>query len=41
MQNMNEAFKDAAALGVTVCCSSGDDGSSDLRLKPLDLNCAS
>jgi kumamolisin len=31
MQVMNEAFKDAAALGVTVCCAAGDDGSSDLR----------
>ncbi len=26
---MDQAFQDAAALGVTVCCSSGDDGSSD------------
>src|SRR5262249_61259652 len=25
----DQAFQDAAALGVTVCCSSGDDGSSD------------
>jgi kumamolisin len=24
-------LQDAAALGVTVCCSSGDDGSSDIR----------
>ena len=27
----DQALQDAAALGVTVCCSSGDDGSSDLR----------
>lgn len=26
---MDQAFQDAAALGVTVCCSAGDDGSSD------------
>jgi kumamolisin len=26
---MDQAFQDAAALGVTVCCASGDDGSSD------------
>src|SRR5438445_4133324 len=25
------ALQDAAALGVTVCCSAGDDGSSDIR----------
>ncbi|GMA62557.1 kumamolisin [Alicyclobacillus fastidiosus] len=29
MQAMNSAFQDAAALGVTVCCASGDDGSAD------------
>jgi kumamolisin len=29
MQAMDQAFQDAAALGVTVCCASGDDGSSD------------
>ena len=28
-------LQDAAALGVTVCCSSGDDGSSDIR-KPSE-----
>lgn len=28
-------LQDAAALGVTVCCSSGDDGSSDIR-QPAD-----
>ena len=27
----NHALQDASALGVTVCCSSGDDGSSDIR----------
>ncbi|NEN83506.1 S53 family peptidase [Paenibacillus elgii] len=26
---MNQAFRDAAALGVTICCASGDDGSTD------------
>jgi kumamolisin len=31
----NQALQDAATLGVTVCCSSGDDGSSDIR-KPAD-----
>ena len=31
MQAMDDAFKDAAALGVTVCCAAGDDGSSDIR----------
>jgi kumamolisin len=29
MQAMDHAFQDAATLGVTVCCASGDDGSSD------------
>jgi len=28
-QAMDEAFQEAATLGVTVCCASGDDGSSD------------
>ncbi len=31
MQAMDSAFRDAAALGVTICCAAGDDGSSDLR----------
>jgi kumamolisin len=31
----DQALQDAAALGVTVCCSSGDDGSSDIR-RPQD-----
>ena len=31
----DQVLQDAAALGVTVCCSSGDDGSSDIR-KPAD-----
>lgn len=30
-QAMDQALQDAAALGVTVCCAAGDDGSSDLR----------
>ncbi len=25
----DQAFEAAAALGITICCSSGDDGSSD------------
>jgi kumamolisin len=29
MQAFNQAFQAAAALGVTVCCASGDDGSAD------------
>jgi kumamolisin len=29
MQAMNDAFQDAAALGVTICCASGDSGSTD------------
>jgi kumamolisin len=27
----DQALQDAAALGVTVCCAAGDDGSSDIR----------
>jgi kumamolisin len=34
MQAMDQAFQDAAAMGVTVCCASGDDGSSDIRIPP-------
>jgi kumamolisin len=29
MQAMNRAFQDAVALGITVCCAAGDNGSSD------------
>jgi kumamolisin len=29
MQAMDKAFQDAAALGVTVCCAGGDNGSTD------------
>ena len=29
LSNYDQAFQDAAALGVTVCCASGDNGSSD------------
>lgn len=29
IQAMDQAFQDAAALGVTVCCAAGDGGSSD------------
>jgi kumamolisin len=31
MNAFNEAFQDAATLGVTICCAAGDDGSSDER----------
>ena len=31
MRAMDGVFQDAAALGVTVCCAAGDDGSSDQR----------
>jgi len=29
LTSYNQAFEDAAALGVTICCASGDNGSSD------------
>lgn len=29
MTSMDEAFQSAAALGVTICCAAGDDGSTD------------
>jgi kumamolisin len=29
LTQFDQAFQDAAALGVTVCCASGDDGSAD------------
>ena len=29
LQLYDQAFQEAAALGITVCCASGDDGSSD------------
>jgi kumamolisin len=29
MQGLDQAFQAAAALGVTICCAAGDDGSSD------------
>lgn len=29
IQSMNRALQDAAALGVTVCCAAGDNGSTD------------
>ena len=31
MYAMNQSFLDAAALGRTICCATGDHGSSDLR----------
>ena len=30
MQSFDQAFQDAAALGVTICCASGDNGSADM-----------
>jgi kumamolisin len=36
MQAMDQAFQDAATIGVTVCCAAGDDGSSDLRPPEAD-----
>jgi kumamolisin len=38
MDSMNEVFQEAAALGKTICCSSGDNGSSDLRLQNGELS---
>src|SRR5262249_5050321 len=29
LNTYDQAFQDAAAMGVTVCCASGDDGSND------------
>lgn len=29
LNGLNQAFQDAASVGVTVCCAAGDDGSSD------------
>jgi kumamolisin len=31
LNTFDQILQDAAALGITVCCSSGDDGSSDIR----------
>ena len=33
LKGLDEAFQDAATLGVTICCASGDDGSADMREK--------
>jgi kumamolisin len=30
VQGLHQALKDAATLGVTVCCAAGDDGSADM-----------
>ena len=32
----NQVFQDAALIGVTICCSAGDDGSSDLPAAERD-----
>ncbi|HEV2494423.1 MAG TPA: S53 family peptidase [Terriglobia bacterium] len=29
LNGLNQAFQDAASIGMTVCCAAGDDGSSD------------
>jgi kumamolisin len=36
IMTLDQIFQEAATCGVTVCCSAGDDGSSDLHLKPPD-----
>jgi len=36
MQAMDQAFQDAASMGVTVCCAAGDAGSSDLSPPEAD-----
>ena len=36
MKAMDAMFQDAAALGVTICCAAGDDGSSDQRAPAHD-----
>jgi kumamolisin len=36
MQAIDQAFQEAAALGITVCSAAGDDGSSDLRPPEAD-----
>ena len=36
MLAMDAVFQDAAALGVTICCAAGDDGSSDQRVASAD-----
>ena len=36
MRAMDAVSQDAAALGVTVCCAAGDDGSSDQRAPARD-----
>ncbi len=36
MDGVNEAFRDAAALGITICVAAGDDGSADMERKDWD-----
>ncbi len=36
LDGMAQAFSDAAALGVTVCCASGDNGSADMDQQSWD-----
>lgn len=36
MQSYNSAFQAAAAMGVTICCASGDNGSTDGETDGLD-----
>ena len=35
---VNQAFDAAASLGITICCSSGDDGSSDEGSGPAEVD---
>jgi kumamolisin len=35
-QGLDEAFQEAAALGVTVCCAAGDNGSADMTQQDWD-----
>jgi kumamolisin len=36
MHAMDQAFQEAASMGVTVCCAAGDDGSSDISPPETD-----
>jgi kumamolisin len=36
LDGLQQAFQDAATLGVTVCCASGDNGSADMGIQGWD-----
>jgi kumamolisin len=36
LTGMSQAFADAAALGVTICCAAGDNGSADMDMQSWD-----